>query len=170
MLLLHCSSSSGHRPYLPPEVPLPPWEQSLLCQAQKPTASLHCLSLCRGCHLSGIRHDTATYSRSVKQQPLERDHLYSHYSNDSFSRFTTSWIRTTTSSGQKWWSFSPGVVQRWASWLSTHTGCWCGPFYITEHRKVAAEEALCLNWFWQEWSHYVIRLHNFVSQSVIQSI
>lgn len=49
---------SGHRPYLPPEVPLSPWEQSLLCQAQEPTASLHCLSLCWSCHLSGIWHST----------------------------------------------------------------------------------------------------------------
>lgn len=53
--LLFCFFSSGHWSYLPPEVPLPPWEQPLLCQAQEPTASLYRLSLCWSCHVSGIQ-------------------------------------------------------------------------------------------------------------------
>lgn len=46
-------SVSGHRPYIPAEMPLSPWQQSLLLQTQNSPAGVHNISLCRCCHVSG---------------------------------------------------------------------------------------------------------------------
>lgn len=115
VLLLPCLFL-GHWPYLPSKVPLSPWEQPLLCQAQKPTASLHYLPLCWTCHLPGVRHTTASLSSSLY-------HGHYLYLNNAFHflRCIISWIKTTTSSGQKWWNFFPGVAERWNMWCQTLT-------------------------------------------------